>query len=1285
MSVLSAPISSMRSRIISLSAAFAVVSCCAIIWLSETRTHELKQSQAYEALTSEAQKIALKIDEKLQHAADDARFIAFTPPIDGLIRSRRNNGVDPLDNSSEALWRNRLETIFRSLMEVRPSYAQIRYIEMRGTGKEIVRVNRSGGRLSPVAVENLQSKGEEPYMDLATRLRPGQIGFTPITLNRENGIIDPSRTAMFRTLIPVFDPSGTPFGIVIINVDAVEFFDLAVAELNPTYQTWVTDDFNNALHYDPVRKTTQLFLPDRPLPTLVQTVAQQTENGSVRAEHEGHMLVNYPLPAFGGVDGVNLNIVAHAPAATLLAGSNVGISESAVLAMLLLAIGVAAMAILAARMTRPLQDMAEAVARYGGDLDGAALQLPVNSKDEIGHLARTFSDLVAQLEDSRARHIDIIRHAVDGLIVIDDKGIVETFNPACEEMFGYRAHHVVGKNITMLMSHAYGTHHDEYLSNYRFTGNPTVIGRSRDVLGRKANGEEFSIEISVSEFKQAGKTYYSGIVRDMTAAKRAQQQIQYQKETLELALDGGELGLWDWNVLTGHVAFSEGWAGMVGYQKDELTEDFSTWERLVDAEDLVRTSAVLDQFIAGKIPRYEVDFRMQHKAGHWVWVQSKGKIFERNENGAATRIVGVHIDVTERKLRESDVVRQNSELEQANQTLEFALDSGELGLWRRNLETGEVDFCERSAQLVGLTRAEMSADHANWNNLVDPADRERVATAMNAYLSGKSDRFVEEFRMKHADGHWVWIQSKATIAQHDENGKPTEIVGIQFDVTSDKLNELRILERNRRLLMAESVANMGHWSLDSRTNEIRWSEGIFSIYGLDPENGEPALDDAINFYHPDDRDFVAEKVDAALTKDEPFEFQMRLLRPDGEIRHVISRGEVIMKDGDADQKMVFGVFQDVTDRVVFEESLTASREKTNAVLQNIVDGVVTVDRYGQIDDCNPAFAKLFGYSVQELNGMNIAELVPSASRDRHIAGMNRLDIEGDTDILGHTLELPALHKNGETFLAELTNSRIELKDEYFYTSVVRDVTERKRVETMKNEFVSTVNHELRTPLTSIFGSLDLLKHVSANQLDERGNRLLTLAHEGCSRLSSLVNDILDIEKIAAGKMEFRKEPLELTTLVDDIVGRHESLAERYKVSFDITHHDGDISVLLDPSRFNQALVNLLSNASKFSPESEKVEIHTRLVSPGLVRVSVVDHGPGIPEKFQARIFERFAQADGSSTRKNTAGTGLGLNITKSIIEAFDGDVTFETEEGKGTVFHFNLPLYQEDTGLSAAS
>lgn len=236
-----------------------------------------------------------------------------------------------------------------------------------------------------------------------------------------------------------------------------------------------------------------------------------------------------------------------------------------------------------------------------------------------------------------------------------------------------------------------------------------------------------------------------------------------------------------------------------------------------------------------------------------------------------------------------------------------------------------------------------------------------------------------------------------------------------------------------------------------------------------------------------------------------------------------------------------------------------------------------------------------------------------------------------------------------------------------------DITERKRMEIMKDEFVSTVSHELRTPMTSIRTALEMLDFKAKDLLDEKCQKYLSLAHTNCVQLADLVDDILDVQKIASGKMTYHMEVMEMASLVEMIVNQYQSFADKYHVIFEFESALDEVYCTIDVKRFNQALANLLSNAAKFSPRDENVYIRLKKKGTKTLEISVEDKGPGIPEEYHEKIFEKFLQVDSSSTRAK-GGTGLGLNITKSIIEAFEGTLTFKSKVGKGTTFYFHLPI-----------
>jgi signal transduction histidine kinase len=238
---------------------------------------------------------------------------------------------------------------------------------------------------------------------------------------------------------------------------------------------------------------------------------------------------------------------------------------------------------------------------------------------------------------------------------------------------------------------------------------------------------------------------------------------------------------------------------------------------------------------------------------------------------------------------------------------------------------------------------------------------------------------------------------------------------------------------------------------------------------------------------------------------------------------------------------------------------------------------------------------------------------------------------------------------------------------------LRYAIERKRLDQLKDEFVSTVSHELRTPLTSISASLGLLMGKAAGNLPDPMARLLAIAHTNSERLVRLVNDILDIEKMQSGRVVFNFARVDVRSLVEQAIEGNRELAESYGVRIRLEDTSAVCDVRADPDRLAQVVTNLLSNALKFSPAQDEVVVAIEEATDA-VRISVRDHGAGISVDFKPHIFERFAQADATNVRQN-GGTGLGLSIVKQIVDRLGGEVGFADAPGGGTIFHVALPCW----------
>jgi PAS domain S-box-containing protein len=364
-----------------------------------------------------------------------------------------------------------------------------------------------------------------------------------------------------------------------------------------------------------------------------------------------------------------------------------------------------------------------------------------------------------------------------------------------------------------------------------------------------------------------------------------------------------------------------------------------------------------------------------------------------------------------------------------------------------------------------------------------------------------------------------------------------------------------------------------------------------------------------------------------------------------------------------------------------QRDIESQARKLAAVIDNVVDGIITIDEQGIICSFNKAAKKMFQYEEDEIIGKNINSLMSEPYHSAHDDHLKNDIITVDKTILSKGREAVGLRKDGTTFSMEQAVSEVMIDQVRHLVMVTRDITERKRVEQMQKEFVSTVSHELRTPLTSISGSLGLILGGVAGELPEQIKALLTIANNNSERLIHLINDILDIEKISAGKMHFDFKPTNVVSLIEQALEANKGYGEKLRVQFEFMSTEKTaLLVNLDEKRMMQVMSNLLSNAAKYSPANDVVDIKLELNN-NLARISVHDKGKGIPEEFKPKIFSKFSQADSSDTRQK-GGTGLGLNITQAIVLQHNGQIGFESSPVDGTTFYVELPLLQTERSMS---
>lgn len=380
-----------------------------------------------------------------------------------------------------------------------------------------------------------------------------------------------------------------------------------------------------------------------------------------------------------------------------------------------------------------------------------------------------------------------------------------------------------------------------------------------------------------------------------------------------------------------------------------------------------------------------------------------------------------------------------------------------------------------------------------------------------------------------------------------------------------------------------------------------------------------------------------------------------------------------------------GVVRNITERRRAEQRL----HNTMALLRAIVDSanysIISTDHQGVIVTFNRAAQRWLGYGEAEV----IGKLTPIVIHDMREVERRAAYLSAE---LGYTVapglevfaakarrgvpdenEWTYVRKDGSRFpvLLSVTALRNEAGEITGFMGVASDITERKKIDRIKSEFISTVSHELRTPLTSIRGSLGLLAGGVAGELPPAVRTLIDIACNNSDRLVRLINDILDIEKIESGRMDFRMRPLDVPEFIRQAIHDNQAYAAQHGVEIELARDVAGLRILADPDRLMQVMANLLSNAVKFSPSGSNVTVAVDHEG-NYARIAVTDQGPGIPEEFRSRIFDKFAQADSSDSRQK-GGTGLGLSISKAIIEHMGGEISFTSQTGVSTTFFFWLP------------
>lgn len=363
----------------------------------------------------------------------------------------------------------------------------------------------------------------------------------------------------------------------------------------------------------------------------------------------------------------------------------------------------------------------------------------------------------------------------------------------------------------------------------------------------------------------------------------------------------------------------------------------------------------------------------------------------------------------------------------------------------------------------------------------------------------------------------------------------------------------------------------------------------------------------------------------------------------------------------------------ITGRTQHVSALVEQRTlELNAILSEAVEAIIIVNSQGYIERGNPAATHLLLLEQDQLVGARAEDIIPLL---RELFAPGAAEDSEENNHLWKFRETIAMRGDATQMPVEIGVSRVLLPNRKIYTCLIHDITARKKVDRLKSEFISTVSHELRTPLTSITGVLGLLVGGAVPQIPAKAMDMLLVARHNAERLGRLVNDILDIEKLEFGQLQLEMAEYDVNDLMERAIAQNAGYAIKYGVHLALDNAAIIAQknlVLVDQYRFLQVMANLISNAVKFSNLGGIVTVSAK-VKDRKIFFYVEDQGPGIPEEFRGKIFQKFAQADSSDTRKRD-GTGLGLSISRVIVERMGGEINYTTALAKGTVFYFSIPL-----------
>ncbi|MDR3515692.1 MAG: PAS domain S-box protein [Azospirillaceae bacterium] len=815
--------------------------------------------------------------------------------------------------------------------------------------------------------------------------------------------------------------------------------------------------------------------------------------------------------------------------------------------------------------------------------------------------------------------------------------------------------------------------------------------RPRECQLMTADQRVLRVELTSMPFKGADdRRYRLVLVVDVTEQRNITLALKASEERFRLAVRAARWGSWDMNMLTGQFWLSAGFVAMLGCDADKIVDYHRFWRDRVYPGELPAVEAGIADHLNGKTPAVEATFRIRHQDGHYLSIAIRG-VSSFDEAGRPVRFTGIVADVTP--------------LRTAEAALQDALDL--LGIVRESLTQGLVVVgADRRVRLANPLIGSMY-DLPAWalepGTRIEDVCRYRAARGDFGVFADDEAREQEvEVRCRH-----LLAERPAPLVDRPPNGQIIEVTSRRlsdnrgFALICNNVTERRSVEaalrlNEQRLRQCHDIAKLGYWQRqrDVPDADPIWSDSLYDLCGVDPATFKPTGPACDALVHPDDLSLFHAPVEG---REGRFVREFRIRRPDGECRYVRDEFRIDSDPHDGTRR-AFGVIQDITERKLQEIALAEGSAHLRAILDVAITGIISIDQEGRIDVFNRMAERMFGWTSEAIQGQSILRLFPDPDGIEGRSLLATVTVGAGVDGAGS--ERMARRCDGSLVPVQIAVERFVTGGRNLYVCVVVDVSQQKtrerelretrdrlllqtraledarlRAESAnqaKSEFLAQMSHELRTPLNAIIGFSEIMQGeyfgpMGSPKYREYADDL----HASGIHLLSLINDILDLSKVEAGRYVLEESKVEIDRLVEESARLLRQRAANKGVAL-VMKLDPTPVVMADPRALKQILVNLLTNAIKFTIRGGTVEVRAAQEAGGGIRLTVEDSGIGIPAAELNMIIEPFRQAS-NARRSGERGTGLGLAIVRSLVELHHGEFEIRSEVGVGTAAVVRLP------------